>query len=64
MVFLGLFLGATLAGFGVEKYGFRATTVTFFAINFGMSVLNMIQLFKPSKNITGYEQLPDIHQKG
>ena len=36
MVFLGLFLGATLAGFGVEKYGFRATTVTFFAMNFGI----------------------------
>ena len=66
MVFLGAFLGPTLAGFGVEKYGFRATTVTFFAINFGMSVLNMIQLVKTSKGITnkGYEQLPNIHQKG
>ena len=44
MIFLGLFLGPTLAGFSVEKYGFRATTVTFFAINFGISILNMIQL--------------------
>ena len=60
MVFLGLFLGPTLAGFSVEKYGFRATTVTFFAINFGISILNMIQLISSSKDITikGYKQLP------
>ena len=64
MIFLGLFLGPTLAGFSVEKYGFRATTVTFFAINCGISILNMIQLISTSKDITnkGYEQLPsNIH---
>ena len=64
MIFLGLFLGPTLAGFSVEKYGFRATTVTFFAINFGISILNMIQLISSSKDITnkGYKQLPsNIH---
>ena len=60
MIFLGLFLGPTLAGFSIEKYGFRATTVTFFAINFGISILNMIQLISSSKDITikGYKQLP------
>ena len=43
MIFLGLFLGPTLAGFSVEKYGFRATTIAYFAMCTGILFVDFIE---------------------
>ena len=43
--YLGNFLGSTIAGITVEKYGFRATTIGFFALILGMLLANFVELF-------------------
>ena len=60
--YLGNFLGPTLSGLSVEKYGFRATTIGFFALDCGIIIVDLIELFfsfKRSKKFKekGYEQL-------
>ena len=60
--YLGNFLGPTLAGLAVEKYGFRATTIGFFALDSGIILVDLVELyfsFKRSKElkVKGYEQL-------
>ena len=57
--YLGNFLGPTLAGLAVEKYGFRATTIGFFALDSGIILVDLFELyfsFKRSKE-KDYEQL-------
>ena len=39
--YLGNFLGPTLAGLAVEKYGFRATTIGFFALDSGIILVDL-----------------------
>jgi MFS family permease len=42
--YFGNFLGPTLAGFAVESYGFRATTIVFFGLMCGILVVDFIEL--------------------
>lgn len=42
--YLGKFLGPTLAGISVDKYGFRTTTIWFFALLCGILVVDFFEL--------------------
>ena len=43
--YLGNFLGPTLAGLAVENYGFRATTIGFFALDSGIILVDLFELY-------------------
>ena len=42
--YLGKFLGPTLAGISVDNYGFRTTTIWFFALLCGILVVDFFEL--------------------
>ena len=61
--YLGNFLGPTLAGISVDIYGFRTTTIWFFALLCGILVVDVFELVFSVRKIRSklkreeYEQL-------
>ena len=60
--YLGNFLGPTLAGISVDSFGFRATTVGFFALLCAILVVDICELLfsvRRSNKLkqVGYEEL-------
>ena len=60
--YLGNFISPTVSGIAIDKYGFRATTIAYFAMCTGILFVDFIELYFSVKAVKqdrnkGYEQL-------